>query len=153
MEERINQCKIWKQYVTITMQGRRILHTQKNTFIKIYGSHWYLMIYDSHVITVPRCACSRSSEWEAKAIACQEMWEINGFERVSRRVKSKGGTFGNCGHGGDSSRSCNVSLDRDNAIQFCGLRGTTGSYYIRQLSFINHIIKRIIKTCNMIKHN
>ena len=98
-------------------------------------------------------AHSRSTEWEAKAIACQETWEINGYERVSRCAKSKGGTFGNCGHEGDSSRSCNVSLNRDNAIQFCGLRRTTESYYIRQLSFINHIIKRIIKTCNMIEYN
>lgn len=73
---------------------------------------------------------SRSAEWEAKAIACQETWEINGFERVSRRVKSKGRTFGNCGHGGDSSRSCNVSFDRDNAIQFCDVREaiTSGNF-------------------------
>jgi len=48
---------------------------------------------------------SCSTEWEAKAIACQETWEINGFEQVSHRAKSKGRTFGNCGHEGDSSRS------------------------------------------------
>lgn len=52
--------------------------------------------------------------------------------------------------------SCNASLDRDNAIQFCGLRrlrGTTREAITSGNFPLLIIIKRIIKTCNMIEHN
>lgn len=149
---RTNQFKDDCTTVIVTMQDRCEYCVRKKVYF--YKNLWFPLVIHDLRFSCDNCSqeCSRSVEWDAKAIACQETRKINGFAQVSRRAKSKARTFGNCAD--------TKVIFQDRAM--CRSDEITGSNfaiyaesYIAPGDFLSiiRIIKGIIKTCNMIEYN